>query len=903
MAQVNVPTDTKIKEKDINRKLQLYGIYEAFSNGKVPSNQQIDVALNSMLESKALKSPSGKLSSEGQKLVADLKEVIRQAKLLLLSKNEGNLLQEFIWDAQHLDGGSAKLPGAPIDKATARQHGNEAVEGLKTLGTLVLSNGQFRKLLNDTTILIRDMAGDAAQNAADKVNPSEDRLRQIDEPAEDNTWHDVPDLSRDNLRNQARATYDKNKPFNREQVQQAARDGANAAQSHSTQDNREAANVGVTQVAEDLKQRARQSIPDERQEDAKKAKSAAIQHTKNYMGKKMPQERRDQTIWRLKKMITEIQGHSDYQQAIETLLSLAETYGGHASTISNQSAGTVKGAHDDNSLRSAETNLKTLIERFANSTSSDDLFDALNQIYRDADQDPELKNWFKDLDRYIRKCLQEQGYVLQDASTEEWNRLYDKGRLLLRERYRNHTDRILDEFMFLGDQFDQDPQNRAFGDAVQKLFLDLGNDENGKPKFKKHLVKDLTEVIIPAIFENTRYVPVPRIEVSDPMIDVVVENLVIESDNLFPNQFEFGSDNYFRMGRRNKTSTRDNKITVACSGIQMDLRDVAYYIKKKQGFPSITDEGVMDIILAGDGFSFKLAARNAKKSDRQNFVVVEEVDVEVKNLSIKVKRSNHKLLFAIAKPLLLKVMKPAIQKILEKQIKDNFEKLDRLAYAVKQDVDKAMQAAKNDPKNAQNIYQSYVSALQRQITEKKKKAEKVTSKTDVKVAVTKEDSMFKHISLPGGISSKATEYKQLAAKGDRWESPVFGIGNAKTSNDIPKLKQITRKSHSTASSTLRGDNTQSTTSSVTGAGRYGNAPGSGGHLGGAPVSGLGSSGFSNGPTGATGQTAAGGPESRFINESSGATAGFGNQVDQAFAHQDATTGGISKPFYDTVTQR
>merc|ERR1711939_703239 len=115
--------------------------------------------------------------------------------------------------------------------------------------------------------------------------------------------------------------------------------------------------------------------------------------------------------------------------------------------------------------------------------------------------------------------------------------------------------------------------------------------ENGKPTFKPHLIKDLTDVIIPAIFENTRYVPIPRIEVSDPMIDAVVENLVIETDN------------FFRMGRKGVTSKKDNKIMIAGSGIQMDLRDVAYYVRKKQGFPSVTDKGVMDIFLGGEGFS------------------------------------------------------------------------------------------------------------------------------------------------------------------------------------------------------------------------------------------------------------------------------------------------------------
>ena len=72
--------------------------------------------------------------------------MIEQAKLLLLTKNEGNLLQDFIWHSEQISGGNASIPGAPVDKATAQQHGNEALQGLRTLGTLLISNGQFRKL-------------------------------------------------------------------------------------------------------------------------------------------------------------------------------------------------------------------------------------------------------------------------------------------------------------------------------------------------------------------------------------------------------------------------------------------------------------------------------------------------------------------------------------------------------------------------------------------------------------------------------------------------------------------------------------------------------------------------------------------------------------------------------------
>jgi len=812
---VNRPTDIKQKEADVNRKLQFYGIATAFQSGKVPSNEQIDIALNSFLASKALSSPSAKLSTEGKALVADVRDVVSQAKYLLLTKNEGNLLQDFIWQSQKIEAGDTKLPGAPVDAETAKQHGNEALEGLRTLGTLIITNGQFRKLLNDATILIRDIAGDAAQKAANKVNPNEDQLAQIDKPADDNVWHDVPDISSGNIKNQLSSSL----PIGKKDVKDAAGDASENAHPSGSRDPADAAAVagqsssadaqaraasGAQVGASTLKQRASENISDEDKEKARETARANRERAKNYLSSKMPEERREQTIWRLKKLVVEIQGHPDYQQAITTLLNLAETYGGHANTIGQQSTGTVKGAHTDDSLKLAEADLKTLIERFANGTSTNDLFDAINNIYRDADKDPELKNWFKNIDTYIRKVLKQQGYIMEDAATDEWNELYDRGNFLLRDRYRNHTDRIVDEIKFLADQFDQDPQNKKFGLAVQKLFTDLGNDENGKPTFKPHLLKDLSEVIIPAAFESIRYVPIPRIEYSDPQVDAVIENLVIESDNLMPNIFEFASDNYFRWGRKKVANKNQNSVTLSVSGIQMDLRDVAYYIKRKQGSPKLTDSGVADIFLGGSGFSFKIKMSTADKSDKQNFFKIDKVDVDVKNFDIKLKQSNHKLIFGLFKPLLLKFMRPALQKAIEKVIKDKAHELDGLAYQVKLEADRALQEAAENPEQAQNIYQRYVTAAQKQLLQGKQKAEAVATNTKVNVAMTQHDSIFPNVKLPGGISSKATEWKELGLKGETWESPVFKLGAASASSDIPKAPEVSRKDHTVTGGGVRG---------------------------------------------------------------------------------------------------
>lgn len=59
-------------------------------------------------------------------------------------------------------------------------------------------------IVNDAVILLRDIAGDAASNAATKLKPDEDALAQIDKPAEENVWHEKPNISKEQIKSQMR---------------------------------------------------------------------------------------------------------------------------------------------------------------------------------------------------------------------------------------------------------------------------------------------------------------------------------------------------------------------------------------------------------------------------------------------------------------------------------------------------------------------------------------------------------------------------------------------------------------------------------------------------------------------------------------------------------------------------
>jgi len=766
---VNRPTVTQVRDQDIQNKLRLYGIFNAFSAGKFPSNKQIDVALTSAVESDMLTNPSEKLSEEGRQLVKDLRDVIDSAKLLLLKKNYNEELQNFLYhtmraaatpDARNID--------APVSQDRAKEHGNETLNGLRTLGRLVLTNGQFRKILEDITLLIRDMAADGASKATQKLRPDQERLEQIDHPAPDDTWHEAaPSVG---------------------EMKKSLKSSIGTRQRPTPQGTDDASSQGFTTSGAGDASNEAAGRPERQTQDGAKDRTIA------YLKTKVHQERRDKAIERLKKMVVEIQRHEDYNDAINTLISISEEYVHHTKRIARDTHREVKRSVDDSNFQKARLELKTLLENFADGTSMDDMLDALDDLIVDADNDEEFSNWAKSVDRFVRKCLQEEGYILKDESTEEWNNLSDHGNHLLNERYKQHTDRLTEEVNRWLDYMANDPDSVDFGNKFQKLFVDLGQDQSGNIVFKKHLLSDVADVIIPGFFENVRYVPIPRIEVKDASMDAVVENLVLESENLMPNLLEIQADTFWRFGRKSIQNRSKHRFFVHASQIQCDLKDVAYWINKKQGFPSISDTGVMDVLLGGEGMSFDMRLVNADNRHSTRIFKVESLTVRLKNLNITLKKSNHKLLFTFFKPILMAVIKPAIVKAVETKIRNSFDKLDEQLWLIQNEYNKAKEAATNQPpEETENMVNMYIHAIQRRFTEMKAQAKRKTP-DKVNVATTMEGSMFPNIHFPGAVSADAAKYREMARQGNEWRSPVFDIGNAKAQSAIPSPKKITRKS-------------------------------------------------------------------------------------------------------------
>ena len=243
--------------------------------------------------------------------------------------------------------------------------------------------------MSDATILLRDIAGDAATKAASKVNPSDDQLSQIDQAAEDNTWHEAPDMAgmKEKLQIRKKEAKDVGGQASGDAAEAANPDGSRdptAAADRAAQEQQDGTATGVDtkkgakEGGKNLKSNLSSRMDDDQKEKMRKYR----ERTQNYFKDKVPKTRRDQIIFRLKKMIVEVQTHQDCksssgmielklvlidsvdQQAIDTLLRLAEEYAGHGKNMAQQGQGSVKGARNQDSLGVAEADLRVCSSRY-----------------------------------------------------------------------------------------------------------------------------------------------------------------------------------------------------------------------------------------------------------------------------------------------------------------------------------------------------------------------------------------------------------------------------------------------------------------------------------------------------------------------------------------------------------
>ena len=221
----------------------------------------------------------------------------------------------------------------------------------------------------------------------------------------------------------------------------------------------------------------------------------------------------------------------------------------------------------------------------------------------------------------------------------------------------------------------EDPLNKRFGEDWARLTKDLLFDSEGSLKFKPHLWDDIRKVILPTVISRVGYIPIPRIEYTDDSLDLVIENLTLSGKNLLPNVVTVAARNHFTFSPYSIIGDHsEHEVELCFSQIQADLRDVAFYYRRK-GLPKFRDSGLVDFILGGEGANVTVKLVSSSK-DPTSVFKVKSVHAKVASLKFSVRDSKHDFLYKTGKPLLAGLVKKQIQKAIEDSVRTGLEYVD-----------------------------------------------------------------------------------------------------------------------------------------------------------------------------------------------------------------------------------
>lgn len=261
------------------------------------------------------------------------------------------------------------------------------------------------------------------------------------------------------------------------------------------------------------------------------------------------------------------------------------------------------------------------------------------------------------------------------------------------------------------------------------------------------------------------YIPIPRIEYTDDALDVVIENLALSGRNLFPNVVSMEAHNFVKFSPYNAIrDERHHEFTLTFGQIQADMKDVAFYFRKKTGIPKMTDSGLADVLLGGHGLTVTAHLSSAEK-DQSSVFKVKDVNVKIDTLKFSIRDSKHDLLYKTFRPLATGLVKKQVQKAVADAVRTALEYVDGQLVGVR---DRMAEAKASEDKSRTQV-------LQEMFQRKKDEAESVKDKKEERNAqfkvVSKRDSaIMPDKGYPGGWVNRTQERSEAASKGEGWRS-------------------------------------------------------------------------------------------------------------------------------------
>ncbi|EMR65759.1 putative bactericidal permeability-increasing protein [Eutypa lata UCREL1] len=604
-------------QRELYRKLHSYQMLRALGKGYMPSTEQTIINLRTLLASDVLNPDNPDLSVDGRRLVRLTKLWLQQFITLLLHKNDKDQLQDLIWfltksrisvDVDDLASRAKKTKGK-ADTAAAYQ-------SFKTIGSLMFTNADFRKFLADLNIVGREVfkdsafaLSDAAKQAGEQLEPSQDEQQNVAQTGQD--------------------TGDTNgKPPTSQDLADEVQDIGEV----------------VVQRSTDVAQATLESAQD-----------------------KLSGDEGQTLLKRLQNAVVNLRKRKDYSDSVSMLSLLIKRYAIVYSRAAEEIAEVAQSdVHENRETDRALKNLWEFVKSFGNQKDWEQCEGLFKKVMSHKEKDPEFEDLLQEVGNSLQKLLTDPDFF--NNADQKLKDLREKSKQVGTESTLRHdVDELLQQLSVTFQSVLRDEDVHNLITTTLRIF---GVLSPSNAVTNSDLIQDALNVFIPLLISAIQYIPIPRLEISTPAMDLLLESLVIEpgktvnQTSFLPYRLKIENLNEveIRKARVRSTTTTNMKNTmlIKIDGLSARADEVGFWLRAHSGLLRLADQGIAGFALDERGVDVHLEVEVCRERLEQ-ILTLRAVRVRVHRLDYTLRKSKLSWLGWLFKPLLRPLLKATLE--------------------------------------------------------------------------------------------------------------------------------------------------------------------------------------------------------------------------------------------------
>ena len=375
-------------------------------------------------------------------------------------------------------------------------------------------------------------------------------------------------------------------------------------------------------------------------------------------------DERDILLSRLKKAVLNLRQKPDYDESVSMLsVILRRCAKAYARTLAETAEALEEDLDRNREADLALFNFWKFVTSIGDQYRWNEVQQAFRSVLEHASSDPDFERRVDEIGALVQAMLTDPAFY--DNPEKRFRELRERLTVKTSSDLWKDMETLFAKLRLAITSMSQDKSIKRITDTAKRIATTIQNTNT------HDLTTDCINTLIPTLLSAIQHIPIPRLELSTPAADLLLENLILEpgttptATSFFPHRTKLTTQTSVevRKGHARTTSRLSTLVRISLSGISVATEDVGYWLRYHSGLLRFGSEGIASVELDRRGVDVVLDLEIGR--DRiDELVAVRNVRVKIHRFNYKLRKTNMSWLGWLFKPFL----RPLIGAMLEHQV-------------------------------------------------------------------------------------------------------------------------------------------------------------------------------------------------------------------------------------------